>query len=242
MNDMTKYYKEFYKIHGEDAYQMGTMPMTGRIRTLQVWSDKHTPKNGALLDIGCGDAYLKTLIRPDIQYKGIDLNVSQALGQIEHDLSSAPYPLESRSFDTLVCSEVLEHLWDPRIVHKEAARVIKRGGVYIVSTPNFDWIDHHLTEFRHLLWNHQAPHLFEHIRQYNQETHTQYLNAAGFRVEEVQGADAQYSRVLNPALNMLTQILEKEKGLQLESGEVDAIIGKLVPNLSHTIMLRCRAI
>jgi 2-polyprenyl-3-methyl-5-hydroxy-6-metoxy-1,4-benzoquinol methylase len=243
MDDFTKYYKEFYKTHGETAYKMSTTGMTGRLVTLKEWVHNHTNLKGVLLDIGCGDGYLSTLVREDIDYTGIDINTSQVKAKaVEHDLMKPPFPFSANTFDTIVCSEVLEHLFDLRVVHKEARRLIKKGGTYIVSTPNFDWIDHHVLSFRQLLFDHTKPHLFEHIRQYNLEVHAKYLKEAGFVVQEIRGADAQYSQLLYTGLQVLHGILTQEKGLQLELGETDAIIGRMLARWSHTIMLRCSTV
>lgn len=50
-----------------------------------------------------------------------------------------------RSFDAVVCGEVLEHLEDDRTAAAELARVLRPGGVLVASVPanprRFDWVD-----------------------------------------------------------------------------------------------------
>lgn len=50
-----------------------------------------------------------------------------------------------RSFDAVVCGEVLEHLEDDRTAAAELARVLRPGGVMVASVPanprRFDWVD-----------------------------------------------------------------------------------------------------
>ena len=44
-------------------------------------------------------------------------------------------PLQDRSFDTVVCLEVLEYVRDPHRAFLEMARVLRTGGNLLVSTP-----------------------------------------------------------------------------------------------------------
>jgi len=237
--NLDEYYKNYYIDHGKDSYMMGTTGMTSRVLTLMDWIKKYTPENGTVLDIGCGDGHLSTLL-PDYKWVGLDINTSQAQGKtiqaIDHDIMVAPYPIATGSIDTVVCSEVLEHVFDLRIVHKEAKRVLKREGTYIVSTPNYDWVDHFLAQYRQLLFDENKPHLFEHIRQYNFATHKRFLNMAGFGVIEHTGADGQYSGMHYPAM----QVLAKE--LNIELGKADQIMGRMFPTWMHTIVLASKKV
>ncbi len=52
------------------------------------------------------------------------------------DLNSEPLPYAGEEFDLVTCSEVLEHLENPRGVLREIHRVLKPGGLFIVTTPN----------------------------------------------------------------------------------------------------------
>ena len=44
--------------------------------------------------------------------------------------------IETNSYETIVCSEVLEHLIEPRLMIKEISRVLKPNGVVIITVPN----------------------------------------------------------------------------------------------------------
>lgn len=46
-------------------------------------------------------------------------------------------PLASESFECVLLSEVIEHLEEPQISIKEAARVLRPGGRLLVTTPNY---------------------------------------------------------------------------------------------------------
>lgn len=53
------------------------------------------------------------------------------------DLQSAPWPFENGSFDAVLCCEILEHLTlDPMGLLAEINRVLKPGGILLLTTPN----------------------------------------------------------------------------------------------------------
>lgn len=55
---------------------------------------------------------------------------------VEGDAEKLKY--DDNSFDIVICTEVLEHLPHPEVALKEIHRVLKWGGVAIITTPNRD--------------------------------------------------------------------------------------------------------
>lgn len=61
------------------------------------------------------------------------LDVSMSVFDVECD----PFPYPDNAFDVITCLEVLEHLAiDPMAMLSEINRVLKPGGVFVLSTPN----------------------------------------------------------------------------------------------------------
>lgn len=57
--------------------------------------------------------------------------------RVVHDLNSDPnLPFEPRKFDAVVCTVSVEYLTRPLAVFQEAARVLKPGGVFVVTFSN----------------------------------------------------------------------------------------------------------
>ena len=67
---------------------------------------------------------------------GIDIGISKTFKGHFIQADAHFLPFRNEAFDTVVCYEVIEHVDSPRKVLKEIARVLKKGGRAIISTPN----------------------------------------------------------------------------------------------------------
>lgn len=98
---------------------------------------------GRLADLGCGDVPLYGMYRRQVQ-EAVCVDWGQSLHRISHiDLEcdlNQPLPFEAASFDTLVLSDVLEHLCEPQALWAEMARVLRPQGKVICSVPFFYWL------------------------------------------------------------------------------------------------------
>lgn len=129
---------------------------------------KHYAK-GHLIDLGCGKAplymeyakYVTEVTCADWAqsfhknpYTDIDCNLNESL------------PFKSDTFDTIILSDVLEHIAEPKLLCCEMARILKTGGHLLMNVP-----------FYYRL--HEVPHDYFRYTEYAMK----YLcNAAGLRV------------------------------------------------------------
>jgi SAM-dependent methyltransferase len=92
---------------------------------------------GELLDIGCGEKPYEALLRPYVsRYVGLDHPETQhAHDAVDVWGTATDLPFPDRSFDTVVAFQVLEHVEDPAAMIREAFRVLRPGGVFILTTP-----------------------------------------------------------------------------------------------------------
>lgn len=105
---------------------------------------------GSVLDIGCGDGRLLEMIANQRWRKiediyGIDYS-SEAIKQAQRRISGANL-LQSdihrlnfpdNYFSAIIASETLEHANDPSVVLQEGYRVLRPGGLFIITIPNGD--------------------------------------------------------------------------------------------------------
>ena len=87
--------------------------------------------SGAVLDVGCDEGHLRQLV-PGIRYTGIDVgghpDIVVDLEQTER------LPFDDRAFNSVVCSDVLEHLDSLHRVFAELVRVTDKW--LVISLPN----------------------------------------------------------------------------------------------------------
>ena len=71
---------------------------------------------------------------------GLDLfpvDAENGIHHVRHDLDTGRLPFRDESFDALVSTEVLEHLRAPYLVLPEMVRILRPGGVLILTIPNY---------------------------------------------------------------------------------------------------------
>lgn len=97
---------------------------------------------GKLLDVGCGrKPYKDTYFSGATSYIGVDYLTENSQPDIV--ASALDLPLDDQSFDTVVSTEVLEHVPDPLRALREMHRVLRPGGNLILSTPMY-WPRHEI--------------------------------------------------------------------------------------------------
>lgn len=99
--------------------------------------------SGDLLDFGAGTGGLTARLRATARYRsiaGADLfprspSLPGDVGWIQGDLNN-PLPIGDERFDVIVAAEVIEHLENPRAVCRELFRLLRPGGLALLTTPN----------------------------------------------------------------------------------------------------------
>jgi ubiquinone/menaquinone biosynthesis C-methylase UbiE len=92
---------------------------------------------GRVLDLGCGEqpyrevygAHAERVVAVDISRRGSESTDAFVRG------SAVAIPFADSSFDFVLCSEVLEHVPDPRRAIGEIARVLRPGGRLVLTVP-----------------------------------------------------------------------------------------------------------
>ncbi|MBC7381727.1 MAG: methyltransferase domain-containing protein [Bacteroidia bacterium] len=101
--------------------------------------------NAKILDIGCGNGNM-SLALGSLGYfvTGIDIDktsiehatILNTFKNVKFEVNDANSLAVKDAFDVVVCSEVLEHLKQPRELTESIYRILKPGGVFIATVPN----------------------------------------------------------------------------------------------------------
>jgi SAM-dependent methyltransferase len=143
------------------------------------------PHPGRALDIGCGQGtFLRLLKREGWECHGTELTEKSAsrasgfgipvsVGEIEEN-QFPPY-----SFDLITLWHVLEHLPEPPKTLKILTRLLKKGGILAISTPNIDSLQ---AEVGRGQWFHLDPP--RHLYLFSPRTLEQMMESLRFQLLE----------------------------------------------------------
>ena len=114
--------------------------------------DKLLKGKEALVDLGCGSGEIldsmkgryRTRIGLDISDKRLkQLHDRPGTGwKFQHTDLNEPFPLPTNFADTVLANQVIEHIKDPCFFAMETFRILKPGGMAVVTTPNIRYIKH----------------------------------------------------------------------------------------------------
>jgi 2-polyprenyl-6-hydroxyphenyl methylase/3-demethylubiquinone-9 3-methyltransferase len=129
-----------------DGFLYGLHTLLGPLRDPYVVSTLRSAgvvRNARVLDLGSGGGFLAaSLSDAGYQVIGVDPEMA-ALGEATSNVAASfvlaageELPFAEGSFDSVVCSEVLEHVQDSAAVIAEVSRVLRPGGVFVFTLPN----------------------------------------------------------------------------------------------------------
>ena len=104
--------------------------------------------NGKLLDVGCGSGeFLFSMQFRGWEVTGIDsdlkaVQVAQSKGLDVKNGNLFSQNFKDESFDAIVLSHFIEHVYDPKKILIECKRLLKKGGKLVVATPNNKSLGH----------------------------------------------------------------------------------------------------
>lgn len=165
-------------------------------------------KNGdKILEVGCGRGFYGSIIGrffPKISYTGIDINeahlqIAKVFARASNvhfrKINATKLPFPDKSFNKIICTEVLEHIENDRLALAELHRVLKPNGIAIITVPNknypFFWdpINWVLERFfhthipSHVLWF--AGIWAYHVRLYGEDELLEKVKNQGFKINGI---------------------------------------------------------
>ena len=136
------FYGQYWR-NPDHAAPVGDPDAKHRFRILrQVLGDRVVHR---VLDVGCGRGdFARQVAAIGHEVHGMELapmavdaarRLHPALPVTCHAVEDEPWPFSSASFDAVIAMEVIEHLLDPRPLFREGLRLLRPGGLLLISTP-----------------------------------------------------------------------------------------------------------
>jgi 2-polyprenyl-3-methyl-5-hydroxy-6-metoxy-1,4-benzoquinol methylase len=124
-----------YGAHGERRLDA----VLSRLRRRRL--DQHVRPGSVLVDLGCGHSgtLLKSYAGTIDRGIGFDVEVGRSSAsnvELRAQRADEPLPLPDGSADVVSCLAVIEHVERPDVLAAEAHRVLRPGGVLVVTTPS----------------------------------------------------------------------------------------------------------
>jgi 2-polyprenyl-6-hydroxyphenyl methylase/3-demethylubiquinone-9 3-methyltransferase len=157
------------------------------------------PNIRSVLDAGCGNGNLSARIAAhgfevsafDASTSGI-AHAQSAFSGVRFEVASAYENLHERFgqvFDSCVCVEVIEHLYDPRTFVSRVFEALRPGGLFILTTPYHGYLKNLALAVTGAMDSHYSA-LWDggHIKFWSRATLTGLLRERGFQVIHFEGA------------------------------------------------------
>lgn len=151
-------------------------------KSLKPYINKIT--SGKVLDVGCAYGFMLERFPDSFDKFGVDVS-EYAINIAKNRLPSVAFtvsnvedslPFQKESFDIIICNDVLEHLENPAVALENIKRVLKKGGILYINTPN-------LNSFRKKVLGF-ADKMEHHISMFTHQELLELLEKVGFKVEK----------------------------------------------------------
>lgn len=131
-------------IHGRSKYMVNALnchasPGTFETVLVELKNIIDEKSGSSLLNLGGGTGQVSTIIKElGFDIKNVDIEVEKETDEnFFFDLNcDKDLPFEENSFDVVLCQEVIEHIENPWRLFRQVYRVLKPGGLMMVTTPN----------------------------------------------------------------------------------------------------------
>ncbi len=153
-------------------------------------------KTGRILDVGCGRGWFLDEARKrgwevhgtEFSTTAVELCRAKGIAMQQGVLDPAGYPAEG--FDVITSFEVLEHINDP---HDEMARIVpllRRGGLFYCTTPNFDSVMRYYLKAEYNIIGYP-----EHLSYYTKRTLTRMVEQHGLELRRFMSTGLSLTRL-----------------------------------------------
>jgi 2-polyprenyl-3-methyl-5-hydroxy-6-metoxy-1,4-benzoquinol methylase len=182
-----------YEGYGRQNY---LSPIT--IKRYNEWLDEFEKyrKTGKILDIGCGIGLFLLeaqkrgweVYGSEFTDKAIEICRSQGINMHQGKLDPSWFPDET--FDVITSFEVLEHINNPIEEVQNINRILRKGGLFSFTTPNFNAVARYVLRSDYNVIGYP-----EHLSYYTKRTMNYLLSKAGFKQKKLATTGISLTRI-----------------------------------------------
>lgn len=218
--------KDFYEEYWEYRKSVGKVHTKKGIRipprlqtVVSMISEDKDKDNGKdkinILDLGCGEGTLGMLLKDaftnfyavgcDISEKSLELASPfyDKVVQFDIEEDDPKKKIGSMKFDYIVCTEVMEHLFNPEIALRKCKELLSGDGYMITSFPNMAWWKYRIKLLKgHFPEESRSYHHAEHLHDFTMHSFTKLLEQENMEIIEVGGefVPPRFMRKLKPRI------------------------------------------
>jgi 2-polyprenyl-3-methyl-5-hydroxy-6-metoxy-1,4-benzoquinol methylase len=177
-------------------------------------------KTNRLLDVGCGIGYFLEVAKKrgwevyGTEFTDEAIRICQTKGIQMHQGVLNPQNYSLESFDVITSFEVIEHINTPNAEMKNITSLLRKGGCFYVTTPNFNSL------LRYYLGpNYNVIGWPEHLSYYTPKTLTSLMLKHGFRKRWVKSTGVSITRFLTSRTPVKS--LSPEEGTEFISANTE---------------------
>ena len=128
LNEYLENYTTYFSSRAEDNNRV-----YNTINKLLKFNNKESILNKKVLDLGSGDKAFYNICLD----KGVEISEIDGSSGIDFEKDILPY--KDDSFDIVMFTAVIEHLYNANLVLSEIYRILRQKGILIIITPNFTY-------------------------------------------------------------------------------------------------------
>jgi SAM-dependent methyltransferase len=121
--------------HPEFSGQLFTLV---RISIMDFIIENRHMMKGKILDLGSGDWLFCKYLLDGEDYTRADFYRTETVDIVTNIMDMKE--IENQTYDTIICTDVLEHICNPFKAFDELSRIIKKNGMLFLTTPFNFWL------------------------------------------------------------------------------------------------------
>lgn len=201
---LARFYENLASKYGDAGYYTHPIGISRKKKIIKMVDPQ---KNDVICDLGCGEGNLsRDIVKKVKKIYGVDISPTRVKRARKNGIDAVCADVcltsfKSNCFDKVICSEVIEHVINPKELIHELNRILKKGGTVVLTVPFNQKIEKTLLDvpkedLEQMDYNEikKRYHVTEdHLNSFSEEGFIKLLEEEGFTVKQIE-----YTRKYEP--------------------------------------------